>query len=176
VPEFRGRCRFRKINKPKGDAALCFSCGDGKYAQEVNGLLMNQYLGVAQFHPVIWVLEDITGDTPRSMGVSGWRLQTCPVPSVKDPLNEIYVHLIGLNEAYRKTWLPDGTRLGSILLDRTLRQIGADERGQAMPTVWAYVSQHNTKSHRMFGDRGFAYYPSPSAGDAVRWRPPRLGL
>lgn len=179
MPEFRGRYRFRRVDKPKGDAALDFSCGTDRYADEVNKLLRNQFIGKAVYHPVHWILEDITARNPKPIGACAWRLWASPVAPQRKPLDEVYVHLIGLAKDYRKRWLPapDGRSLGHLLLAESLKQIKIDWSPQPMPVVWASVSPQNSKSANMFGAYGFTrYFPVPGWGEAVLWRPPNMGI
>src|ERR1700730_14308716 len=99
MPEFRGRYRFRRVHKPKGDPAVDFSCGDGPYEDEINKLVRNQFVGEkCARYPAIWVLEDITGGDPKTMGISAWVLSASPVARVPKPLDEAYIHMIGLAE------------------------------------------------------------------------------
>jgi hypothetical protein len=174
MPEFGGRYRFRKLDTPKDNPALNFSCGIGKYEDEVNILLIEQRTGFAQVKPVVFVMEDVVNEPAQTIGVSAWRLRTSPVSRQPDVLNEVYVHMIGLNEHYRGMWVPDGRSLGRVLLGATLKQIGADWSDNRMPAVWALVSKGNAKSQRMFGDLLFAKHTLPPPNDNVLWRPPGL--
>jgi hypothetical protein len=171
MPEFTGRYRFRKLNKIKDDPGLNFSCGSGRYAEEVEALLVRQYTGVADYAPVLLVMEDISGGTPQPMGACAWRVRRSPVNQGTEPFEELYIHLIGLSRPYRKHWLKGDVRLGAALLGAALKQIESDWRGKPMPIVWAYVSTGNTKSHRIFRENGFAYYSPRGLGDAIQFRP-----
>lgn len=179
MPEFRGRYRFRRVQTPRGDSALRgFTCGVDDHG--VDMLVKNQFVGKkCARYPAIWILEDITTATPRTMGVSAWILWASPVARIPKPLDEVYVHMIALAAPYRRHWLPkpDNRRLGHLLLAESLTQIKSDWSPNPMPAVWASVAQHNEKSANMFGAHGFTrYFPVPGWSEAIVWRPPNLGV
>lgn len=180
MPEFAGRYRFRRVEKPKGDPALKgFTCGEDDFG--IDDLVCNQYTpGVrCQRYPAIWIMEDISRRPYRTMGVSAWVLWASPVALVSKPLDEAYVHMIGISEPYRKRWLPppDGRRLGHVLLAESLQQIKEDWSPSPIPAVWASVAPANTKSAEMFRAYRFTgYFPVPGWGEAVLWRPPGTGF
>jgi ribosomal protein S18 acetylase RimI-like enzyme len=87
--------------------------------------------------------------------------------------------MIGVSAGYRKSWLPDpdGRSFGRVLLGESLRQIRDDWSPNPVPAVWASVAPPNKKSVEMFGAHGFTrYFPVPGWGEAVMWRPPKLGV
>jgi hypothetical protein len=183
MPEFTGRYRFRRVEKPKGDAALKgFTSGPDDFG--VDALVRNQYLpGVkCERYPAIWIMEDVSQPkVPVTMGVSAWLCRGSPIAKVAKPLDEVYVHMIGMSESYRKCWLPqpDAGRLGRVLLSESLLQIKKDWSPSPVPAVWASVSIQNGKSTRMFGAYLFTrYWPVPGWSDdeAILWRPPKLGI
>jgi L-amino acid N-acyltransferase YncA len=169
MPVFTGSLEFERISKPMLAPALKgFSCGDHRYDKAVDGLVARQHSGEAVYSPTVMVMTD----EGRTAGICAWRLQPLPSDELVLP-DDFYVHMIGLSRHYREHWEEDGTSLGSVLMKGMLEEIKADGPGNSMPAVWACIAPFNKKSHRLFGDHGFATR-KPVKGDIIRFRPPGL--
>jgi hypothetical protein len=170
MPVLTGDIEFKIIVKPRGEPLLRdFSCGsNNKYDKGITQNVSRFYGGKETATMLVMT------HCGKVAGVSAWEPR--PLPSVDGSSFDgvIYVHTIGLSKDFRECWLQDGTRLSSVLLTQTLRQIRSDRAQDGMPGVWAYVGPFNKKAHQLFANHGFATRAPIDKHDVIRFRPPGL--
>ena len=112
-------------------------------------------VGISSFRPRAL---DTSGDRARADGSSGGNVS-------------YYVHIIAVDGRYRGQRRQDGARLGDILLDATLEQIGQLQDGP-MPQVWAIITPENAPAQALFGRNGFSRLGRINENELVYFRPP----
>lgn len=178
--------RLRTVRVAQGYQPLReFSCGDDEHAESVNNLVRRQHDGTAEHRATLVVMEMEPGEL---LGVCFYR----PAPMTFDVLptpdctshritnasvtvsDAVYIHAIGISEAWRGYRVHDTRRLGAYLLAGTMTEIKRARGGGRMPAVWAFVKPSNAASHRVFDEHGFAYIPPQvdADGDVKRYRMP----
>jgi hypothetical protein len=149
-----------------------FSCGaSSHFEDEVND-------GAAKLHRGIGAWEAVrVAETPVSGELMGFCLiqrRSLDLPPVC-VADAAYVALIAVAVSWRGCRLPDGGRLGNVILRDALEQIMQLWKGPPMPAVWAMVAPANFASHNVFAQWGFGHIKTGAKYD-VRYRPARLGF
>src|SRR6202035_2184553 len=152
-----------------------FSCGQGEHEDAVDGLVQNQYTGTAKHQPSILVMQDISAQSPRTMGVVAWRPERSKLRFPWARTDEQYVHVIGVSRDYREHWLDGGVTVGRTVLNGALHRIANASSSGRIPSIWAFVAPENERSRRMFALEGFEYHrPIRRGTDGFVYRPPGL--
>lgn len=166
-----GPVEVQILEQPAGDARLrYFTCGwPGKAVTEVNQtarrLSLDESLGRR---------TDVVTLTTMSGDLIGWsgiqRRHLCEVDDAPIPAGA-YIVAIGTAWKYQGRRLDDGRRPGDALMTGTLEQIDTMFDDYPSPYTWARVLADNTKSLRLFTDRGFKHFSRPHMAEDVCARP-----
>jgi hypothetical protein len=156
-----------------------FSSGTSEKDRKVNDMITGRFKGEGP--AAHWVVME-TG-LGQLVGVCGYfqrsltyEVLPTPEPSVLQTTitipNAAYIHVIAIRECFRGMMLPEGTRLGSFLLNGAQSFIKRGWGG-SMPWTWAYVDQHNRPSHCLFSAHDFGYIPPQTPGEDCKrvWSP-----
>jgi hypothetical protein len=161
--------RVRSVDETTYPQFAGFYCGGSAvYEREVDDLIAAACCG--KMGPI----EDAcVAEDPDSGLLLGFCLIQRRV--LKDP-DDAYIALIAVSAACRGRRLPDGTRLGGLLLGDALMRIKRLWGGPPMPPVWAIISPGNIASHSLFADWGFELVDREGRGDDYRYRGRGLGV
>ncbi len=170
MPALARQPRVRSVDPRTYAPFRDFCCGgDSEYEREVDEIVAMLHAG-DQPTVVVRVAEVIADDGSHTF------LGLCAVArrSLLD-VDAAYVALLAVDSRWRGHRLPDGGRLGVLLLGDALDQIKMLWRGPPMPAVWALVAPDNTASHNVFDHWGFGCIPAEGEGYDIRYRPAGLG-
>jgi hypothetical protein len=151
--------RLREVD-PRAEPLLAdFSCGGTRDYERVVDEVVEAFHGYHVPRQLQFTIaEDL--DTGQLVGVCA--LHARELPGVA--LSAMYVGVIGINVAYRGGRLPDGSRIGDLLLADALARV--DSAWIVVPPVWALIDWDNVPCRLLFERHGFTELPE-SGGDSV---------
>jgi ribosomal protein S18 acetylase RimI-like enzyme len=145
-----------------------FSCGSSNAAEREVDKIVGMVAGGEVDFEVVRVAENDPDGSLMGLCVVSHR----EFEAEEDPA---YVQVIARAAACRGYRLPDGGRLGDLLLSDALTQIKMIW-GAPMPFVWALVAPDNAPSLDLFAHWGFECAPAADGGYHVLFRQAGVGI